>query len=217
MAADEVRIANFDLKALYRKVWGGPVAPSFPIGGFPDLKNLLPIKPENIDKSLLGIADTREPAKINGRIEQSSMLNAPIHMPVSFGVPGKAPVVLPNEPIVSIMGANEIVTTTINRGKRRGTVKEMINLTDYKINIRGIIINQEEDDYPEQIVRGMRTVLENPGVITIDCLVCRIFNIQLAAVESFRFPRDFGTKLRWCWYEIDLASDEDFEFELINQ
>lgn len=191
---------TFDLNELYRKAFG-PVAPPYPIGDRPDPMDLLPVK------------------KITGGTGSVSKLGAPLHMEVFMSIPGveNSRYKLPNEPIVSISGSKEKEITTVSRGRKRGSVKEKVNLNSYKINIRGIIINEEDNEYPDEVIRRLRRLIENPGAIVIDTYTCRLWNIGLAVVNNFRFPRDFDTQLRWCWYEINLTSDEDFELEFLNQ
>lgn len=189
-------MAEFDINELYQRRFGF-VAPPFPQGGIPDPKNLIPFK------------------KLSGLFNRDSMLGAELRMPMALTIPGREKYQFPNEPIISLRGANDVAITTLNRGGKRGNVKELINLEDYKINIRGLIYNQEANDYPEQIVSSIREILEHPGSLQMDCLFTRLFNISLVTVLDFSFPREEETAFRIQEYEINLISDEDFELELI--
>lgn len=187
---------SYNLNELYKKAFGY-VAPPFPLGGIPDPKNLLPVR------------------KLNGLFDTSTMLGAELRMPCAFRIPGEELWQLPNEPIISLRGKVDSRKTTLNRGKKHGTVKEIINLDDYVIKIQGIIYNEDEDDYPEEQVAMLRKHLEYPGAFGIENLITRIWNITLCTVDDFDIPRDPEKAFREQHYEIVLSSDEDFELELI--
>lgn len=213
-------MAIYNLNDLYRYVFNY-VAPPYPIGGIPDPMNLLPIK-KAPDAALLGFPSDEEPKKMNGEFVQDSMLGAELRMPTALRIPGKqAWFQLPNEPIISLIGKKEVVVTPVIRSRNeqgkllRGTVKEEMYLDDYTISVRGIAYNTEEDDYPEDVMRQIRLHTEHAGALEIkNYLLNHIFNINLAVVNSYRYPRNEEMPFRGQAYEIGLLSDENFELEL---
>lgn len=201
---------EFNLNELYREGFGY-VAPPFPAtffpkkegdlvaGSFPELRGMSP-----------------DVEKLRGNFNWATMLGTELRMPCKIGIPGQEPYQLPNEPIISIDMSFETKITKVNRGgnKKRGTVKEISNLDDYKISIKGIIYQYNENDYPEEDVRRIREILEN-GLITIECFFTSIFNVSLATVQTCRFNRNESSSFRSQDYDISLLSDEDFELELL--
>ncbi len=184
-------MAEFNLNNLYRNTFGY-VKPPFPAGGVPSLESI-------VGRRIPGL-------------RQTGMLGREIRMPMSIRVPGGAAYMLPNEPIVSITGGFDVATTQVNRGKRRGTVKEIVTLNDYRLSVRGIIYNKEE--HPAEEVLQIRSILEN-GIIEVDCYMGNLFDINVCVVESFSWPRWEKKSFRQQNYELTLISDEDFEIDLI--
>jgi hypothetical protein len=204
-------MAEFNLNELYQKTYGY-VGPPYPTAGIPDPRNLLPIK--DFRQLDLGISK-RKTGKVTGSSDKGSMLGAELRMPCKIRIPGGEWFQLPNEPIVSLEMSKDIVLTSLNRGKKRFTVKEEINLDDYKITIRGIAYNDQDDDYPNEI-RLLRRHMEHPGALEINCYMCEIFNISLITVNRFNVPRTEGMPFRMQTYDITALSDDDFEKELLN-
>ncbi len=124
--------------------------------------------------------------------------------------------ILPNEPVISIYGSKDVTTTSIQRGNKRGTVKEERNLEDYEIRIEGRCINtQNEDDYPEEQVRGLRKFFEMPGPVLVDNVILNIMGItQISLIGGIRLTRSTGIPINQQPYVIAAVSDEDFELEI---
>lgn len=122
---------------------------------------------------------------------------------------------LPGEPVISLGGAREAVTTKLNRGKSRvANVHEEINLGGYEIKMRGEIYSDADDGYPYGDVAEFRKFFEKPGSRDIQCEYLRQFNITKIAIMRISFPGVPGTPHSQ-QYEIMGYSDEDFELELI--
>lgn len=209
-------MAEFSLNDLYRKAFGY-VAPPFPLGGVPDPTNLLPVRDVGAVFGIKKDPKSEEPeGKVYGIFKDLSMLGQVFKLPTALRIIGsKEWFKLPNEPIVSISGGNDIITTVLNRGKKRGTVKEYSNLQDYEITIRGIAYNEDADDFPEKILQQLRQHVEVGEAIEINNALCRVLNINLVCIESFDLPGNEQLPFRARAYEIRAKSDEDFELELI--
>jgi hypothetical protein len=127
----------------------------------------------------------------------------------------------PNEPVFLIEGSKTIIETPINRGVTNGmvykqNVLEEFNLNNYRVRIRGLIINEEEPEtYPSETVARMKDFFEHPGSIDVvysDLLIVhKIFKLafqRIKWVEVVGNPEVQG-------YEIDCLSDQDFDLEYV--
>ncbi|MDB0600690.1 DUF6046 domain-containing protein [Tenacibaculum maritimum] len=145
----------------------------------------------------------RETPTLN--FDRTSILGTPIHFPMQLD--GYE---LPNEPLVSISGKNRIVKTPVDG--QDGTFKELFSRDDYMITIKGIAINEEnEEEYPEQIIRKLRELCES-GSVEVTNKLLSYFNIKYLAIESYNFPAVEG--VMWQAYEIQCLSDKPYNLEL---
>ena len=209
-------MAKFDINDLYRRAFGY-VAPPFPDGGLPDIASLLPVRDAGAVFGLKKDSKNEVPeGKVYSMFKETSALGQVFKMPTGLRIVGeKEWYKLPNEPLVSISGGNDIITTVLNRGKKRGTVKEYSNLQDYEITIRGISYNEVEDDFPEQILQEIRRFTERGQAVEINNTLCRVLNISLVCIETFDRPANEQLPFRARAYEIKAKSDENFELELL--
>lgn len=92
---------------------------------------------------------------------------------------------MPNEPMISVTG-NKVVVKTVLAGVQ-GTVKEEISVDDYQVTIEGIAINDDSDDYPEEIVQKIINICEKPGRIKVVSDLMKLFNVQWLVIESYNF------------------------------
>lgn len=209
-------MAGINLYDLYKKAFS-TVAPPFPAGGAYDLTNLLAVRDVGALFNIpVNSKDLPPEGKVYSQFNEKSMLGTSFRMPVGFRIPGKKDWwKLPNEPIVSMSGGNDIEVTTLNRGTKRGTVKEYLNLEDYTITIRGIAINEEKDDYPEKFFQELRDYTEAGKAVEISCIMTRIHNINLACVQNMNYEGNAALPFRARAYELKVLSDENFELELL--
>lgn len=215
--ADFVKGKQFSIVDLYTKVFGYKGLP-FPAG---DLS--LNLDPRGkIDALISGTkfsdqSGAIEPFELQGDFNPNAFNGARLFMPVKLNG-----FQLQNEPLVEIRGKKIIKKTELTGEHRegvtnkRGSVKELINIGDYKITIRGIVINEESEEYPEAAMRQIRKIIEERKSISIECQLTNIFNISLIAIEDSNFPAVPGMQHAQ-GYEIVGYSDEDFESELISQ
>ncbi|MAB37738.1 MAG: hypothetical protein CL528_11310 [Aequorivita sp.] len=137
--------------------------------------------------------------------DRKSLLGTPMHFPCKLD--GYE---LPNEPLIRVTGQNRIVRTPLD-GKN-GTFKEFFSVDDYEVVIRGVAINeQNEDMYPETIVRKIREICE-AGSAEVTCKLLSFFNIKRLAFEKHDFIPLEG--VIWQPFEIKCWSDEPYELEL---
>ncbi len=174
---------DIDLNILYKNVFGYVGLP-FPIGEI----NLNPFSgTENVFRK--------------------DLLGRPVPMPVQLN--GTE---LPNA-VISLTGKKTVVETPLTGSEMRGSVKELVSVDDYKIQIRGIIVNTENESYPEDYVLRIRELCEARESVLIDCPVCELFDIAEMVITDFSLPEVRG--LHFQAYEINGLSDDDFTTELL--
>lgn len=124
---------------------------------------------------------------------------------------------LPN-PVVSIESRKHIIDTALT--ERKGTVKEMINTSDYVITIRGLIIGSTQD-FPEDQIAMLRDVYEQNKTISIASVITDTFLLRpdrsgsdKVVITEMRLPVIQGVK-NVRPYELKLVSDETFNLILI--
>lgn len=121
-------------------------------------------------------------------------------------------VVLPY-PVISIRSRKTIIETPLT--ERRGSVKEVINMQDYEIMIRGFIINKT-NEYPEDGVKKIQQLYEYDGPVHIQNAVTDIFLLNTkrggsdeVIVTDLSFPEYAGVK-NVKPYQMTLLSDAPF-------
>lgn len=188
----------FNVSDIYNRVFSF-VGPPFPASRY-DPAEILPVRNPNL---LFG----------NSHCEG-------VRMPVKITIPGEEPFYLPNEPIISLDNRKDAVISHLNRGIdengniKKGTVKEEVDLGDYKILIRGIVFNEEERDFPESELTNIRKMYEYSGNIGISCPILDVYNIKkiyLIRKNLSRVPED---SINMQKYVMEALSDEDFELEV---
>jgi hypothetical protein len=124
-------------------------------------------------------------------------------------------VMLPNEPLISVRGSKTIVKTRI--ANSNFTVKEIIGLDDWKINIKGYAVREGAvreraagglvpDDYPEEWLRKLITLFKSNRALKCQCQLLSYFNISSLVIEDVSFPPVPGAQGFFA-YEINAISD----------
>lgn len=194
-------MAEFNIPELYRRAFGYVAYPYFPNNTTDEVKELPAYETGDVSSF---------------RAEKTSLLGTPLFMPVQMQIsdPGKPVemIYLPNEPIVEISGSKNIVKTPIDGND--GTFKELYAMNDYVTTIRGIAVQEDgTDEYPDKIVRQLRTICELKGSVKIVCKLLTYFNVDLVAIESFEFPALEGSPGVQP-YVINCISDKVYKLEL---
>ena len=173
---------EFDLNKLYASTFGYVALP-YPLGGLrlPDVKGGL----QNIANALAG----------------KDMLGRTFFMPVALD--NKA---LPNT-FINITAVKHIIKTPVTG--RNGTVKEIANIEDFKIKIRGFCINYQSNDYPIDEVEKLQELFDKNISLPINNSLCELFGVNMAIVESLNLPEQQFQNVQA--YEINLISDDDFD------
>ncbi|HXS38338.1 MAG TPA: DUF6046 domain-containing protein [Flavipsychrobacter sp.] len=97
-------------------------------------------------------------------------------------------------PVVDITVKKTIVDTPMVN--RRGSVKELISIQEYEINIKGLIVGLTPD-YPENEVTALRELFEKNESVAIVCPKTDIFLItQDRASQNNQGTNLFGTQAK---------------------
>ena len=174
---------EFTIPELYRMAFGYTGLP-FPLG---DLSINLP-DVAGIGKSIFGKKD---------------YYGTPFFMPIRLNG-----VWIPNSPTLSLKAAKNIKSTPTAGGKV--TVKELINIHDYKLQIRGFAINFEDNDYPYEDVETMKELYVPNKSLDIYSDLCEIFEINNVVVEELDLSEVVGIQ-NVQPFTLNLLSDDDFD------
>ncbi len=123
-------------------------------------------------------------------------------------------IVLPNAPLVTVTGAKTIVKTQVAGGDF--TVKEIIGLDDYRVNIKGIGVREGQrdrgtntlvpNDFPEEILRDLVALYQRNEALDVSCQLLSYFGISRLVVEDISFPGIPGSQ-GYLAYELNAVSD----------
>jgi len=189
-------MAQLSINQLYVQVWGywGPPQPKF------ETNPVVPEPEKAGDMKVISANDESD------QYDMKSALGTPIRMPVKLG-----DYWLPNEPLVTLTGGKNIVKTVVTGLK--GTVKEEISTNDYLVVIKGIIVNEDSDDFPEKDVAKLKEICEAEGSHDVVSKLFRIFGIEQLSIESWQIIGIAGEQSQQA-YQINAWSDRPVELIL---
>lgn len=117
-------------------------------------------------------------------------------------------------PVVRIQGKKRIVETSLVN--RTGTVKELISMDDYEIDIRGLIISKD-NFFLDQLIMQLRDLYRQQSSLKISSGLTDIFLSQPEAqgsdyvvIREIEFPEVRGI-MNMRPYSIKLTSDAPFD------
>lgn len=142
----------------------------------------------------------------------SSILGTPIFESIAFQIPDSSEMYyFDHAPMVQVKLRKNIVKSEITN--RPGTVKEYINIDDYRVKIQGLLVNHNGDDAPFEAIEILKQIVA-PGVaLRVESKLLQIFGIYNLVVGEFdfkpltKYPNTMG-------YEFDCLSDEPIELVL---
>jgi hypothetical protein len=85
--------------------------------------------------------------------------------------------------IVEVSFQKEIIKTTVQAQRRRGTFKELINFGDYVVTIKGILSN-DNGKYPIDKVQQLNDICNAPIAIEIEHTILNRLGIYNLVIES---------------------------------
>lgn len=113
----------------------------------------------------------------------------------------------PIDPVVSIRGGNIVAKRYVAKGVGRGTIKELWSRDDWRIEIRGVLIGEDENELNGMLGSLVR-VLNHEGAVKVECSIFDAYDIQRVVIEDYEFP--FTKGLRNQNFVIKCCSDEDY-------
>lgn len=193
----------FDLQELYQQTFGG--------------------KPYHIEGQ-------KEPGLYSegGQPLTADYLGQEIWLPVTFfdldpKIFSFSQILLPYT-VVKVSGKKTIVKTPLS--ERKGTVKELYNVEDYSIDIKGFLIDPKRV-WPEQQLRIIKYLFESGQSVGLDNPLTNIYlinpatqtnetgSMQRVVVEDLELPEVSGGKKHVRPFSMKLESDSVFTLELL--
>lgn len=123
-------------------------------------------------------------------------------------------------PVISISSKKTIIETALT--ERRGTVKELINVEDYEITVKGFIVGNTHE-LPEQDLAMLRTLYEQNAPVSLACPLTDIFLLRpgrggsdQVVITELKLPVLTGIK-NVRPYELKIVSDEPFNLRTIDK
>jgi len=114
----------------------------------------------------------------------------------------------PIEPLVSVNGRKHIVETKVTGLKH--PVIEDVAMESYRINIKGVFINEENDDYPYRDVARLPWLLEKRGALPVVNKLLKTFEIYYLTIVDVKADAVAGHQSMQ-WYIIEAVSDRPVE------
>jgi hypothetical protein len=179
-------MADFNLGDIFRKSFGYE-PPVFE----------LPEAPGRIEASSLG-----------GRYFDTDLLGREFFLPVQLDG-----YLLPFA-VIGITCKKTIISTAMP--ERGGTVKELISIDDYLINVKGILIN-DSNEFPESMLIDLHELFLKNQSLELQCVLTDIFLKggfeQKVVIRDLKFPTVTGVEHARV-FEMDLESDMIFDLEI---
>ena len=122
---------------------------------------------------------------------------------------------LPNEPTFSLGVQKNIVQTAIAGNNIEGTVKELISTSDWNIEIKGVVINENENTYPFKDIEEINKIclLDKPIIVENELMMS--LGIENIVIKKLEFVEMVGVQNAQ-GYKISAVSDGDIELELVD-
>jgi hypothetical protein len=136
----------------------------------------------------------------------SDLLGREFFMPITIGG-----ILIPFA-VVGLRAKKTIVSTAMV--ERRGTVKELINVDDYEINIKGIVI-EDDNLFPEAAIRELQELFLLNNSLDIRCPLTDIFleGDDKVVIKEMNWPQVAGVEHARP-FEMVLESDLVFTLEV---
>lgn len=108
---------------------------------------------------------------------------------------------------VRIQGSKTVVRTAVS--ERVGTVKEVFNVGDYKIEVKGVLIAERETGVPDEEMSILRWLYESTEPIVMENALTDLFLDQskYVCITDLEFPEVEGKTLRCRPFRMSIESD----------
>lgn len=217
---------SVDIENLYQRYFGTkpkvgelPQNPTPKPFGVPTVAN-------NNSITELPIVDVDNPQKgkflnsNHGRLLKTDYLGVEIWLPTTLRTSTGVKWDLPYS-VIRISNSKTIIRTPL--AERKGTVKEEFNTDDYKITIKGFLIDKEQRLFPEDDLLKLKGFFETNSRVFLDNALSNIFleeqglpeDEQYAVVvTSFDLPEVEGGRKHVRPFVLQLESDYVFTLEV---
>jgi hypothetical protein len=108
--------------------------------------------------------------------------------------------------IITVTQTKRIIKTDI--AGRDGSIKEFIGKGDYMIEITGAIVSPYPNLYPENEVKQLKRILDEPFVIPIAAGILNVLGIYSVAIEDYKIREMEGSR-NMVPFTISCSSDGD--------
>ena len=204
-------VFEHDLKDIFKQVWGYNAFPFF-FSAANKVENALFGKKKS-DESDFDFGETieRREYNMNGVSFYGNNNNGnEVFLPIWLIRPDGSRLLLQNT-VSDFSNKKTIVETPLVN--RKGTVKEEISISDWEINVKGIIVSADFD-YPDEQVSELNELYESDDSLGIENARSSLVlgGNEMVVIKSLRFPELKGMK-NVQPFEMNLVSD--LEFDLI--
>lgn len=185
----------------------------FIIGAF-GLQSLRTIKYEEGSQ-----LDTK--ASINGLPNQPSIsipaeawsyLGTPVFSLLEISTQDDSKSLIIDTALLEVSQSKNIVKTAING--RNGTIKEYVSDGDYQINIKGVLVNNEDGyNRPTQLIQALIALCSVPESLKVASKFLQLFDVNNIVIDEFSFPQSEGFQ-NVQPFELTCSSDTDIRLLL---
>jgi len=113
--------------------------------------------------------------------------------------------------LFDISQTKNIVKTTVQG--RAGTIKEYISDGDYQVNVKGVIVNEDNPNlYPESEVNTLIDICRASANIKVQSGLLALFSVYELVIESYNFPMGEGFQ-NLQTFELTCVSDSPIELQ----
>lgn len=190
------RVRNFNLSDMLMSVIGHKGLP-YPGGFFPDL----PPKYDANDYQYIGNAASKKISALGSTLRKKDAQGRWYFMPIEVNG-----VEIPNA-VISIKGKKTIVETAMVG--RKGTVKELISVDDFDIEIAGVALDK---DFPDEAIAELNDLYNINEAVSLKCALTDIFldEEDKVVIKSIDFSVMKGYEAVQV-FKMSLVSDRSFE------
>lgn len=192
------RASNFNLSDMLMSVVGYKGLP-YPSGFFPDLP---PKYDDASDYQYTGdAASNKTSSALGSTLRKKDAQGRWYFMPIEING-----VEIPNA-VISIKGKKTIVETTMVG--RKGTVKELISVDDFDIEIAGVAMDK---DFPDEAIAELNDLYNINEAVSLKCALTDIFldEEDKVVIKTIDFPAMKGYESVQA-FKMSLVTDRSFE------
>lgn len=157
-------------------------------------------------------------SQVSGSALTADHLGKEIWLPVKFvnlnaDAFGASELLLPYS-VIKISGKKTIVKTSLP--ERKGTVKELFNIDDYAISIKGFLIDDTNRIWPETELNILKKLWELNEAVQLDNALTNVFldKDTRVVIEKLDLPEVEGGRKHIRPFSLTIESDSVFTLEL---